>query len=272
MTSPPRMTDATALTLHRARASDDALFLHQAAADEIEDRLKVVKKSFTDAAIVSGFPGLWSTRFTNTAQVPADDTLALHAASLDLVIHAMALHWANDPIGQLIQCRRALRPDGLFLAVGYGGQTLHELRACLAEAETAITGGLSPRVAPMAELRDMGGLLQRAGYALPVADAMTLNVTYRDLWHLMHDLRAMGENNALHQRLRQPTARSVFDRAAALYRDNFSDGADRINATFELIFLTGWAPHESQPRPLRPGSAKQRLSDALNTGETKLPI
>lgn len=272
MTTPPRMTDALALSLHRARATQDALFLHHAAADEIEDRLQVVNKSFTDTAVISGHPDLWSGRFAKSHVVPDTEVLPFEPHSHDLVIHAMGLHWANDPIGQLIQCRRTLRADGLFLGVSFGGQTLHELRACLAEAEAIVAGGMSPRVAPMAELRDLGGLLQRAGFALPVADTLPLKTSYRDIWHLMHDLRAMGENNALFQRLRRPTARAVFEHAAQLYTDNFSDSDGRIIATFELVFLTGWAPDESQPKPLRPGSAKQRLSDALNTDETKLPI
>ncbi len=272
MTTPPRMTDAAALAFHRTRATPDALFLHRAAADELEDRLIVVKKSFTDTGVVSGYPTNWSGQFPDAVHCADSDTLSLAPGNHDLVIHAMALHWANDPIGQLIQCRRALQPDGLFLGVCFGGQTLQELRVCLAEAETAITGGLSPRVAPMAELRDLGGLLQRAGFALPVADAMPLNVSYRDMWHLMRDLRAMGENNALYLRLRQPTRRAVFERAAALYQESFSDGDGRITATFELIFLTGWAPDASQPKPLRPGSAQQRLSEALNTQESKLPV
>ena len=272
MTTPPRMTDTAALALHRARANDDALFLHQAAADEIEDRLNVVNKSFTDMAVVSACADLWSERIAGSLQFQDDDVLAMQPNGHDLVIHAMSLHWANDPIGQLIQCRRALRADGLFLGVCFGGQTLQELRACLAESEAAVTGGMSPRVAPMAELRDLGGLLQRAGFALPVADALPLKVSYRDIWHLMHDLRAMGENNALVGRLRHPSKRAIFDHAAKLYQDSFADAEGRITATFELIFLTGWAPDESQPKPLRPGSAQQRLSDALNTGETKLPI
>jgi len=266
------MTDATALSLHRARAQEDALFLHHAAADEVEDRLLMVNKSFNDSMIISGFPKLWSNRFERAGVVPDQEVLPLDPKSHDLVIHAMALHWANDPIGQLIQSRRALRADGLFLGVSFGGQTLHELRACLAQAEAAVMGGMSPRVAPMAELRDLGGLLQRAGFALPVADSHSLTTSYRDLWHLMRDLRAMGENNALFQRLRHPTPRGLFDHAAQLYQDNFSDDTGRIIATFELVFLTGWAPDESQQKPLRPGSAKQRLSDALSTDETKLPI
>jgi hypothetical protein len=148
---------------------------------------------------------------------------------------------------------------------------LHELRACLAQAEAEVTGGLSPRVLPMAEIRDLGGLLQRAGFALPVADSFATQVRYRDAFHLMQDLRAMGEGNALAQRLRKPTRRSVFTRAADLYQQTYGGADGLIPATFEMIVLTGWAPHDSQPKPLRPGSAATRLSDALGAAELKLP-
>lgn len=270
MTAQHRLTDPTALALHRQRATPDGLFLHHSARAEVQDRLSMVNKSFHEPAVVTGFPALWSD-VAGPARVVADhDTLALQEGGHDLLIHAMGLHWANDPVGQLIQMRRALRPDGIMLAVAFGGQTLHELRACLAQAETMETGGLSPRIAPMAELRDLGGLLQRAGFALPVADNVTQQVAYRDVFHLMRDLRAMGETNALEARLRRPTRRAVLERTDALYRDHFGAEDGRILATFELIFLTGWAPDESQQKPLRPGSAQQRLADALGTGETKL--
>lgn len=270
MTTPPRMTDLAALALHRRRAQPDALFLHEVAAEELQDRLEVVNKTFTNPVLLSGLPEVWSDLMPEIPGLLVDEVLDFAHPPHDVVIHAMALHWANDPIGQLIQCRRALRPDGLFLACCLGGQTLQELRACLGQAEAEVAGGMSPRVAPMAELRDMGGLLQRAGFALPVADAVPLKVAYRDSWHLMRDLRAMGENNALDQRLRHPTRRGVLQRAAELYTESFPAEDGRITATFELIFLTGWAPDASQPEPLRPGSAQQRLADALGTAETKL--
>jgi hypothetical protein len=174
-------------------------------------------------------------------------------------------------VGQLVQCRRALQPDGLFMGLMFGGQTLHELRACLAEAEAEVTGGLSPRVLPMGEIRDLGALLQRAGFALPVADSFTKTVLYRDAFHLMADLRAMGEGNALMARLRRPTRRAVLARAAALYQDRFAGADGRIPATFEIIALTGWAPHDSQQKPLRPGSATARLAEALHAAERPLP-
>ncbi len=270
MTPQPAMTDRTALTRHRSRATPTGMFLQQAAADEIEDRLQMVNKSFNAGVIVAGFADIWSARFPDLALLRDEETLDLQPAAHDLILHAMALHWSNDPVGQLIQCRRALSADGLLLAVCFGGQTLTELRACLAEAEAAVSGGLSPRVAPMADLRDMGALLQRAGLALPVADSLPLTVEYTDVWHLMRDLRAMGETNALEARLRRPTARGVMTHAAELYQRHFALDNGRIVATFELIFLAGWAPDDSQPRPLRPGSAQQRLADALHTAETKL--
>ncbi len=271
MISAPLLTDVHALARQRARAGAHGLFLHDAAADEIEDRLQMVKKPFTAPAVVTGFPDFWSKRMPKAGVVKDSDTLDLAIGAHDLVVHAMSLHWANDPVGQLIQCRRALRPDGLFLSVALGGQTLHELRSCLAQAESDLRGGLSPRIAPMAELRDIGGLLQRAGFALPVADTLQLKVAYRDIYHLMHDLRAMGETNALHSRSRLPAPRRLFSHAAKLYVQNFADADGKITATFELIFLTGWAPADSQPKPLRPGSAQQRLADALRTQETGLP-
>ena len=271
MTVQPTMTDILTLARHRARATDKGMFLHQTAADEIHDRLEMVNKSFTKPLVVTGFPVFWAAQLPSAAITPADEVISAAQTAHDLVIHAMSLHWANDPVGQLIQCRRALRADGLFLSVAFGGQTLHELRACLGQAEAAMTGGMSPRIAPMAELRDMGALLQRAGFALPVADAMPLRVEYDDAWHLMRDLRAMGETNALEGRLRRPTARKVLEHAAELYQNHFGTNGGRIIATFDLIFLTGWAPDESQQKPLRPGSAKQRLSDALRTDEAKLP-
>jgi hypothetical protein len=179
------------------------------------------------------------------------------------VVHGLALHWANDPVGQLVQARRALRPDGLMIAALFGGETLAGLRAALAEAEIATIGGLSPRVAPMGEVRDLGGLLQRAGFALPVADSQPFDVSYPSVVELMRDLRAMGETNVMRDRLRRPTRREMLARAAALYAERFGDGGDRVLARFEVIFLTGWAPAPGQPQPLRPGSAKARFADAL---------
>lgn len=269
MTNPPLLTDRPALLRNRGRASE--FFLQQTVADEIHERLIEVNRSFTDKAVVTGFEPFWRGQFPDATIAQDQDILDLPANSFDLVIHAMSLHWANDPIGQMVQCRHALRPDGLFFGVFFGGQTLHELRTVLAEAESRVTGGLSPRIAPMGEIRDLGSLLQRAGFALPVADSIPLNVSYPDPFALMRELRAMGEGNALNSRLKTPTKKAVFAEAARLYQDHFGDADGRIPATFEVIVLTGWSPDESQQKPLRPGSAKQSLADALGSTEFKLP-
>lgn len=270
MTEDIQLTDTHALSLRRARATPDGMFLQESAADEIKDRLSVVNRAFTRPAIVTPFPRLWAKHMPEAQLVEEADTLDLEPGAHDLVIHATSLHWANDPVGQLIQCRRGLKPDGMLLAVTLGGQTLQELRICLAQSEISLTGGLSPRVAPMGEIRDLGALLQRAGLALPVADSLTLDAAYRDAFHLMHDLRNMGETNALMSRLRRPSSKRLFDDAARLYTENYPTENGRVRATFELVFLTGWAPGEGQQQPLRPGSAKQRLSDALKVPEVPL--
>ncbi len=267
----PALFDRPALRQRRRRVQADALFLHEAALTEVQDRLSLVKRVFTDIAIVTPFPTIWRAQLPDARIVEDGEVLDLPISEFDLVIHAMSLHQANDPVGQIIQCRRALRPDGLFLCVSLGGQTLHELRAVLAQAEIEARGGLSPRIAPMAEIRDLGALLQRAGLALPVADSFTLTAGYRDLPHLMQDLRAMGETNILTARDRHFTRRALFERANKLYSDHFAQSDQRLPATFEILCLTGWAPDDSQPKPLRPGSAKTRLAEALGTGETKLP-
>lgn len=262
-----KLTDRFSLERSRAKAHVDVL--QREALLDLQDRIELVNRSFTEAALVTGFPKVWQELLPEAKIVDDTPELALESQAHDLLVHAMALHWADDPVGQLIQSRRALKPDGLFLGVFLGGRTLQELRIALAQAESDITGGLSPRVAPMAELRDAGALLQRAGFALPVADSFDLTIHYQDIWSLMRDLRAMGESNALDGRLRRPTRRAIFERAGQIYSDTFTkDG--RIVATFEFVVLTGWAPAASQPQPLRPGTATNRLADALNTAETKL--
>lgn len=266
----PQITDRAALARNRARALPDALFLQEHAADELQERLNEVNRTFTSVAIVTGFPDFWAERYPEATIVADDDTLDLKPQAHDLILHTMCLHWANDPVGQLVQARHALKPDGLLLCTFLGGQTLHELRASLAEAEAAVAGGLSPRIAPMGEIRDLGGLLQRAGLALPVADSASLTASYANAFHLMHDLRKMGENNAISQRIRHMTRRNVLTEAAAIYAENFCNADNRVNATFEFITLTGWAPADTQPQPLRPGSAATRLAEALGTTETPL--
>jgi SAM-dependent methyltransferase len=271
MSLPPDLVDRAALARNRARARalGAELFLHEDAAAEAEERLSEVNKAFTAPAVVTAFPDPWAEILPDARIVADDEVLALEEGAHDLVIHALALHWANDPVGQLIQCRRALSPDGLFLAVLFGGQTLAELRAALAEAESRLAGGLSARVLPMAEIRDLGALLQRAGFALPVADAVRRTVTYATMFHLIADLRAMGEGNALARRSRRATPRALFPEAAARYAGAYPAGDGRIVATFESIWLTGWAPHPGQQKPLRPGSAVQRLANALGATERR---
>ncbi len=266
MAQPPQLTDRAALARHRARARRDALFLHAQAIDEIKERLSEVNRTFTTPCVVTGFPGIWGEAFPEARIVGDEEVLEIEPEAHDLVIHGMALHWANDPVGQLVQARRGLVPDGLFLGAMLGGETLAGLRAALAEAEAAETGGLSPRVLPMGEIRDLGALLQRAGFVLPVADALPLEVSYGDTLALMRDLRAMGEANAMQARLRRPTRRSVLLRAAASH-DAGAAKDGRVGALFETVFLTGWSPGPNQPQPLRPGSATARLADALGTDE-----
>jgi len=199
--------------------------------------------------------------------VADEEALPFANGSLSLATSILSLHWANDLPGALIQIRRALRPDGLFIGALFGGETLTELRQSLAEAEIEMEGGLSPRVSPFADLRDMGSLLQRAGFALPVADTDRVTVRYADPLRLMADLRGMGETNALMERRRTPMRRATLMRAGEVYREKFGLPDGRVPATFDIVIVTGWAPHESQQKPLRPGSAETRLADALGTVE-----
>ena len=195
------------------------------------------------------------------------EALPFRDASLDLVVSALALQFVNDLPGALIQVRRALKPDGLFLAALLGGDTLTELRQSFAAAETEIEGGVSPHVAPFADVRDLGALLQRAGFALPVTDVDRLTVRYSTAFALMHDLRRMGATNALVARRRVPLRRKTMLRMAEIYAERFADPDGRLRATFDVIWLSGWAPHESQQQPLKPGSAQTRLADALGAKE-----
>jgi len=274
MQKPPQLTDRDALTRFRARAMKSghpAMFLQEEAILEVNERLNEVNRTFKSVAIVTPFPEIWQKTHPKAKIIPDGEHLALEKEAFDLVIHAISLHWANDPVGQMIQCRQALKPDGLFLAACFGGETLNELRTALAEAEVEISGGLSPRVAPMGEIRDLGALLQRAGFAMPVADTDKKSVTYKNMASLVTDLRNMGEVNAMAHRRKTFTKRAIFKQAEEIYSTAFSTSDGRINATFEIIYLTGWAPDESQPKPLRPGSASARLADALGSIESSLP-
>lgn len=198
-----------------------------------------------------------------------EEALPFGEEKFDLVVSALSLQWVNDLPGTLLQIRRALKPDGLMMAALIGGETLHELRECLAAAESETTDGASPRVSPFAEVRSLGSLLQRAGYALPVVDVDRHVVRYRDAFKLFRDLRLMGAANVLAERSRKPLSKKTIARAAEMYAQRFADSDGRLRATFDVLWLSGWAPHESQQKPLKPGSAKTRLADAL--GISKRP-
>jgi len=242
-------------------------FLQEQAAGSVKERLEEINRVFTGIKIIGPRASLWAD-ILGRGDVHSDgDILDLAPESADLVIHALCLHHANDPVGQLIQARRALRPDGLMIAAMFAGRSLQELRASFAEAEAAVTGGLRPRVSPMADLRDLGGLVQRAGLALPVADAIDLDVTYETPMHLLRDLRAMGETNVLAAQSRGAMRRDVLAAMCDIYAQHFATVDGRIRATFEIVYLTGWAPAQTQQKPLRPGSATTRLADALGTDE-----
>jgi len=195
--------------------------------------------------------------------VADEEWLPIRQGSLDLILSNLNLHWANDLPGALIQIRNALKPDGLFLGTMFGGRTLQELRDCLMRAELAESGGVSPRVSPFAEVSDAAALMQRAGFALPVVDSETITVTYGDIMKLLADLRGMGEANLVVDRLRQPTRRQVIAHAAALYAQDYANADGRLNATFQVLFLTGWSPAATQQQPLKPGSGQTNLKDFL---------
>jgi SAM-dependent methyltransferase len=257
----------------RARKSGAATFLLDRVADDFGDRLQAVKRDFTDVADIWTPGGLLqgpvAGRFKSVTHIDlaaGSETLALSAESLDLAISALAFQFVNDLPGVLAQIRRALRPDGLLLAAMIGGDTLNELRQCFAAAEAECEGGVSPRVAPFADLRDVGALLQRAGFALPVTDVDRVVVRYGNAFALMADLRRMGATNVLLERRRGPTRRGTLLRMAQIYAERFADPDGRIRATFDVIWLSGWAPHESQPKPLRPGSATASLEEAVKRG------
>jgi len=269
MQTSQNLFDSSSIAQHRQRAitGDLADFLQCEAAAQISERLQEIKKSFTSPAFVGWLPDIWIAAIGPMVAVADSDTLALDLAAHDLVIHGLCLHVANDPVGQLVQLLRSLQPDGLMIAALFGGQTLHELRTSFAEAEAEVEGGISPRVAPMGDIRDLGGLIGRAGLALPVADSQKLTVTYETPLHLMHDLRKMGETNTLTGRRKTFMRRGTLNRMIEIYTDHFAQDDGRIPATFEIVFLTGWAPSATQPKPLRPGSATTRLVDVLNMKE-----
>jgi NADH dehydrogenase [ubiquinone] 1 alpha subcomplex assembly factor 5 len=290
--SPLRLFDPRAVRGHRARAlaqGGDAGFLAAAVAERLADRLSDINRKFPRALdlgcgggamarVLAGCGGIeWlvaadaAFACARAAGAPAlvaeAEALPFAPHAFDLVLSNLALHWTNDLPGALLQLRHVLRPDGLLLAALWGGDTLAELRQAWLAAEAEEENGASPRVSPFADLRDLGGLLQRAGFALPVVDADTIEVTYPDAAALMRDLRAMGETNALVERRRSFTRRATLARACALYHARFARADGRIPATFALVTLTAWAPQADQPQPLRPGSATHRLAAALGTDE-----
>jgi SAM-dependent methyltransferase len=259
----------------RARNLGPATFLLDRIAEDMAERLNAVLRDFNSAAEV-GTPGdqvrhRLACRLDRIARVDLPDSesepLSLQVESLDLVISALALQFVNDLPGVLAQIRRALRPDGLLLAAMLGGDTLTELRQSFAAAEAELDGGVSPRVAPFADLRDVGALLQRAGLALPVTDVDRIVVRYDSAFNLMHDLRRMGATNILVERRRTATRRATMVRMAEIYRERFADPDGRIRATFDVIWLLGWAPHESQQKPLKPGSGQVGLAEAVRRSE-----
>lgn len=276
--------------LARAAAQGPETFLLERAAEDVADRLSAVKRTFSSAVDLGTPTGVLAQALARhpavehlvraaplahdlapPAVVSDEEALPFAAGSLDLVVSALALQSVNDLPGVLAQVRRALKPDGLFMAALLGGGSLTELRQAFAIAESETTGGLSPRVAPFADVRDLGALLQRAGFALPVTDVDRVVVRYSSPFTLFSDLRRMGGANALNERRRVPLRRATLLRAAEIYAEQFADADGKVRATFEIVFLSGWAPHESQQKPLRPGSARMRLADALKVPEQPLP-
>jgi SAM-dependent methyltransferase len=289
--SVPRVFDRSLVRRRqlRARTLGPATFLLDRVAEDAADRLAAILRPF-DAAIDLGTPdaalgralaqsariGAFvaiapSADALGSACAPAivadEEALPLRESSIDLVVSGLSLQTVNDLPGVFVQIRRALKPDGLFLAALLGGETLSELRQSFAVAEAEIEGGVSPRVAPFADVREVGALLQRAGFALPVTDVDRLTVRYASAFALMHDLRRMGASNSLSERRRTPLRRATLMRMADVYAERFADPDGRIRATFDIVWLSGWAPHASQQQPLRPGSATARLADALGTAE-----
>lgn len=284
--------DRALMARRRDRAAARAAshdFLLQRVAEDLVQRLSFVRRRFAVAVNLGAYHGIvgrhlrasgaadtvidveLSARLLAACEGPRvradEELLPFRAASLDLVVSGLALHLVNDVPGTLAQIRRALKPDGLLLAAMLGGRTLHELREAFLLAEAEHEAGTSPRVAPFADVRDLGALLQRAQLALPVADSDTVVVHYSDPLALMRELRAMGASNALRERRKRPTRRQTLLRAAQIYATRHARADGRIPATFEIVTVTGWAPHESQPKPLQPGSGRQRLAEALRTVE-----
>ncbi len=262
----------------RAEKSGAEKFLLERACEELSERLSAINRKFSRATLIETPDAtVLKQKLLAAGQIENIDLLHIDDRSemiggtqdphYDLAISLLSMQWLNDLPGVLAQIKRLLKPDGLFIAAMIGGDSLAELRDALASAESEIEGGISPRVSPFVEVRVLGGLLQRAGLALPVTDVERLTVRYANALELMRDLRRMGAANALHERSRKPMKRATLFRAAEIYRQRSGDADGRVRATFEMLWLSGWAPHESQQQPLKPGSAKARLADALRAFE-----
>jgi SAM-dependent methyltransferase len=277
--SPPVLFDRALLRVRQRRAArmGAVAFLLDRVAEDMAERLQAVLRVFQHAADI-GTPGdqVRNALAAHVAElspidIPIDESeaLGLLPESIDLAVSGLAFQFVNDLPGVLAQVRRALKPDGLLLAATIGGETLTELRQAFAAAESELEGGMSPRVAPFADLRDAGALLQRAGFAVPVTDVDRVVVRYGDAFALMHDLRRMGAANILAERRRTPLRRATLLRMAQIYHERFTDPDGRIRATFDIVWLSGWAPHESQQKPLQPGSAKASLEEAVKGAADK---
>ena len=262
--------DKEALARSRVKSDKEDNFLQKLAVREIKDRLKFIKKRFEKILIICGNPFYWQQAFPGADFISDDEILKFPKAGYDLVIHGMSLHYSNDPIGQLIQCRSCMEKGGLLLGIFLGGQTLNELKESITAAEIELTGGISPRVLPMIDIRDAGSFLVRAGFALPVADINVAMIDYQTPLDLLYDLRKMGEINVLKHRLKKFSHRKLFSLTSDKYIESQNSNSESVKATFEFITITGWVPSEDQPKPLKPGSAKMRLSDALKVKEEKL--
>jgi SAM-dependent methyltransferase len=279
MTGAPALFDSelAARRLRRKRR-DEPSILTRTIAEELAERLSFVNRRFARTLLVAAEPEPIAARLKEDGQVQeveprapsSGDDLGLPLAQYDAIFSVLDLQSFNDVPGALIQMRRALKPDGLLMACLFAGETLNELRQSWLAAEAAVTGGVSPRVAPMADVRELGSLLQRAGLALPVADLDRTMVRYADAVALIHELRELGLSNILADRSRTPVTRRLLGAAINHYHQHFADPDGRIRATVEIAWLTGWAPHESQQQPLKPGSAKARLADALKVVEKKV--
>lgn len=280
MSDKKNIFDRKRLAHNRLRAATNFVnhdFLFQETATQLRDRLKDISREFpkslelgtrcpvlADQALFTSDLDPKLKKGTSLFVTMDEEFIAFRPRTLELVISNLSLHWINDLPGTLLQICDVLKPDGLFLAAMLGGETLKELRASLTAAEMDISGGAAPRISPFADIRDAGTLLQRAGFALPVTDLDTIRVTYNNAFDLMRELRGMGETNILNSTPSSVPARSLFPRAASIYHERYANSEGRIPATFQILYLHGWAPHKSQQKPLKPGSAKNLLANALN--------